>query len=60
MPNDKAGNGPQDRKRINIDDDGDIDWWVKKFGVSRAHLADAVDAVGTSAQAVADYLGKRL
>ena len=60
MADDKTKAGPQDRKRINIEEDYEIDWWTKKFSVSRAALADAVDAVGTSAQAVADYLGKRL
>lgn len=60
MADDTSKTGPEDRKHINIDESYEIDWWTRKFGVSRSALAEAVDAVGTSAQAVADYLGKRL
>ena len=52
--------GPKDRSRIAMSEDYEVAYWTKKFGVSRDTLADAVDSVGTSAQKVSDFLGKRL
>jgi len=59
MPDDKTKTAPQDRKRINVNEDHELAYWSKKFGVSREKLAEAVHEVGTSAQRVADTLGKR-
>ena len=60
MADDKTNAGVQDRSRIAMGEDYEVAYWTKKFGVSRDVLADAVAAVGTSAQAVADFLNKRL
>lgn len=60
MSDDKTNRGPQDRSRISMSEDYEIDYWTRKFGVDRDELADAVEAVGSGSQAVADYLGKRL
>lgn len=60
MSNDTSNRGPQDRSRIALSEDYEVAYWTKKFGIGRDELADAVEAVGTSSQAVADYLGKRL
>jgi len=60
MADDRTNAGTQDRARIAIGEDYEVAYWTKKFGVSREVLADAVASVGTSAQAVADFLNKRL
>ena len=60
MADNKARTGPQDRSRIALSEDYEVTYWTKKFRVSKETLADAVSAVGTSAQAVADFLNKRL
>ncbi len=60
MSDDKTLRGPQDSSRIAMGEDYEVQYWTKKFGVSRDVLADAVESVGTSAQAVADFLGKRV
>ena len=52
--------GPRDRARIAIGEDHEVMYWTTKFHVTREALADAVASVGNSAQAVADFLGKRL
>jgi hypothetical protein len=52
--------GARDRSRIALSEDHEVAYWTKKFGVSRERLAEAVAASGTSAQAVADFLNKRL
>ena len=59
MPDDKTKSRPQDRKRINLNEEYEVRYWTKKFGVSNEKLAEAVRDVGTSAQRVADTLGKK-
>jgi hypothetical protein len=41
-------------------EDYEVEYWTKKFRVSRDTLADAVASAGNSAQAVADFLNKKL
>jgi hypothetical protein len=60
MPDDLTNRGPQDRSRIAIGEDHEVLYWTSKFHVTREALTDAVNSVGNSAQAVADYLGKRI
>ncbi len=60
MADDKTKTGSQDRSRIAMGEEYEVAYWTKKFRVTRDTLADAVEAVGTSAQAVADFLNKRL
>jgi len=60
MADDKTKTGMQDRSRIAMGEDYEVEYWTRKFRVSREVLADAVKSVGTSAQAVADFLGKRI
>jgi hypothetical protein len=60
MADDKSNSGAQDRSRIALGEDHEVAYWTKKFRVSKDTLADAVGAVGNSAQAVADFLNKRL
>ena len=58
MDDDKSNRGPQDAARINIHEDYEVEYWTKKFGVSRSELEAAVGKVGVSAEAVAKELGK--
>ncbi len=60
MADDKSNMGVRDRTRIAMGEDYEVAYWTKKFRVGRDELADAVAAVGSSAQAVADFLNKRL
>jgi len=56
MSDDKTKTGPQDASRVNIHEDYEVDYWTKKFGVSKEKLKEAVDTVGVSADAVSTYL----
>lgn len=56
MSDDKNNRGSQDRSRINTSEDYELDYWTAKFGVSRDELRNAVDQVGSSADAVEEYL----
>ena len=44
--------GPQDRSRVNVNEDWELRYWTKEFGVSEQQLRDAVKKVGVSADAV--------
>ena len=56
MTDDTNNRGPQDRSRIAMSEDYEVEYWTGKFGVSRDRLQRAVDAVGNSADAVERHL----
>lgn len=58
MTDDKTKKRPQDSSRVNVNEDYELDYWTKKFGVSAEELKAAVKAVGVSAPAVAGYFRK--
>jgi hypothetical protein len=58
MTDDTTKRRPQDSTRISLSEDYEVDYWTDKFGVSREQLKEAVGAVGNSAEAVRNYLGK--
>lgn len=58
MADDLKDPGPQDRSRINMSEDWEVQWWTRKWGVTAAQLKAAVAAVGSSTSNVAKYLGK--
>jgi hypothetical protein len=60
MADNKTIRVPQDRTRIAMGEDDAMAYWMRKFRVTRESIAEAVAAVGTSAQAVADFLNKKL
>jgi hypothetical protein len=49
---------PADGNRVNIHEPYEVNYWCKKWGVSKDQLVGAVKAVGTSKSAVAQHLGK--
>ena len=55
---DKKNTGSPDRDRINVNEDYELQDWSEKFGVSREELKKAVQAVGTMAKDVEEYLKK--
>lgn len=55
---DKNKRGGSDRKRIDVNTDYELRDWSEKFNVSREELKKAVEAVGTYADDVEDYLKK--
>lgn len=52
MADDKSKTGPQDRSRVNVNEDYELQYWSQKFGVTGEQLKAVVKAVGTSAAAV--------
>ena len=50
---------PQDPKQINVHEAWEVEYWTKKWGITRAQLEAAVRAVGTQTEKVAKHLGKQ-
>lgn len=58
MSDDLNNSGPADRSRINVNESWELRWWTHSLAVSEKELRAAVDAVGASANAVRQHLGK--
>ena len=58
MADDRTQVGPQDRTRINVNEDYELRYWSERFGVSQQKLKEAVAEVGVSASAVEAHLKK--
>lgn len=55
---DKNKRSGSDRERIDVNEDYELQDWSDKFGVSLDDLKKAVQAVGTYAKDVEEYLKK--
>lgn len=58
MSDDKQNTGSPDRDRINVNEDYELQYWTKNLGVTSDQLKAAVKAVGPTAAAVRQHLGK--
>ncbi|MFF7060805.1 DUF3606 domain-containing protein [Achromobacter sp. AGC78] len=58
MSDDLTNRGPQDRARINVNEDHELRYWTKELGVSEERLKEAVKAVGVSVGSVREHLRK--
>lgn len=58
MADDLSNRGPQDRARVNVNEDWEVRYWTKEFACTEAQLKKAVDAVGVMADKVRAYLKK--
>jgi len=56
MDDDLTNRGPADRDRINMNEDWEVRYWTKKFGVTEEELGDAVRAVGSMSADVERHL----
>ena len=50
--------GPQDRSRINVNEEWELRYWTKELGVSKERLEELVKEVGPSVSAVRQRLTK--
>ncbi len=58
MADDNTKTGSPDSDLINTNENYEVEYWSKKFGVSPEELKSAVKAVGNSAKAVEAHLNK--
>jgi hypothetical protein len=56
MSDDLTNRGAEDRALINMNEDHEVEYWTEALGVSSETLQRAVDEVGSSAEAVREYL----
>lgn len=59
MADNKTNKGEPDRSRINTNEDYEVKYWARKFGVTATELKKAVKYAGTKPEDVAAYLQKR-
>ena len=58
MSDDLKNRGPQDRSRISLTEQWEVDYWTKSLGVSRERLEQLVREHGSSTEAVKKALTK--
>jgi hypothetical protein len=58
MVDDQRMRSVQDRARINMGEDSEVDYWAEVLGVSKERLAEAAAKVGDSVRAIRQELGK--
>jgi hypothetical protein len=58
MVDDRSRRGQQDRGRINMGEDYEVQYWTTTLGVTKEELAAAINRVGESVQAVRRELGQ--
>jgi hypothetical protein len=56
MADDLNNRGPQDRARINVNEQHELDYWTEALGCTEQQLRDAVAAVGVGSESVREYL----
>ena len=58
MADDLKNRGPQDRARINVNEDHEVRYWTEKYGCTPEQLRAAVKSVGVMAADVEKQLKK--
>jgi hypothetical protein len=59
MADDPDHRGPQDRMRIDIDQEHEVRYWTRELGVNENHLREAIREVGPMADRVRQHLDQR-
>ncbi|HWV12847.1 MAG TPA: DUF3606 domain-containing protein [Sphingobium sp.] len=49
---------PRDLKHVSLNEDLEVQYWSQRFSASRRQLEEAVEHVGHSVNAVADYIDR--
>jgi hypothetical protein len=49
---------PRDLKHVSLKEDLEVQYWSQRFQASRRQLEEAVEQVGHSVNAVADYIDR--
>lgn len=57
-PDHRAPPIPRDLKHVSLRQDLEVQYWSQRFRTSRQQLEEAVERVGHSVNAVADYLDR--
>lgn len=60
MPDNKNLRGKQDRQRVAANEDYELDYLRKKFGVTTTKVLEAIHAVGNDRHKVEEYLREKI
>lgn len=60
MPDNRNLRGRQDRERVALQEDYEVDYLRKKFGVTTTKVLEAIRAVGNDRYKVEDYLREKM
>jgi len=60
MTDDLTIKQPADAKKVNVNEPYEVNYWCKKWGVTKEQLKAAVKKVGVMSADVAKELGKKL
>ncbi len=60
MPDPSAVRGEQDRVRINMDEEAEVQFWMNELGVDARTLKQVIAQTGNTAKAVREHLQRRL
>ena len=58
MEDDKSNRGAQDRSRISLSEEYEVQYWTKELGVDRQRLQELVRQHGNSAEKIRAALNK--
>ncbi len=58
MPDNTKQSGSPDSKRINVNEEHELQYWTKELGVTKNQLMEIVGRVGTSVEAVRKEIKK--
>ena len=56
MSDDRTKRGGQDRKRINVSEGYEVQYWTRQLGCTEQQLRAAIGVVGTQVEDVRTYL----
>ncbi len=60
MSDDLNKRGPQDASRINVNEEWELRYWTKKFGVTEEELKAAVKQAGVNVDAVSKHFAPKV
>ena len=60
MSDDLKDRGPQDRSRVDVNEDWELKYWSERFGVDKSDLEHAVESVGPMVSDIEAYFNKTL
>jgi hypothetical protein len=52
MSDDKSNRGSQDRSRINLNEDYEVRYWCREFGIAPDRLRELIGQLGDSAETI--------
>jgi hypothetical protein len=59
MLDNKSNRGPQDRSRINLNEDYEVRYWCREFRIAPDQLRELVQQLGNSAETIREAVNRK-